>query len=143
MAPLQETQVIGSVAEITEILTEAERLARAETGDEPEPQYTQQTGWPRQCTVGPGLEGAIACDSAVGYVNGSKGWLIYRGYDIFDLCAHSTFEEVCYLLIHGELPDARQLQAFRRTLISYRSLTDSLRHLIAACHDDQAAIGPH
>ena len=52
----------------------------------------------------PGLEGAIACESKVGYVNGSQGALFYRGYSIFDLCAHATFEEVAYLLTRGALP---------------------------------------
>ena len=80
---------------ITEIIERASEKARKETGNEPEPEYTWPVKWPVECTVGPGLEGAIACESKVGYVNGSKGWLIYRGYDIFDLCAHSTFEPKC------------------------------------------------
>ena len=93
------------------ILTAAQK-AREETSSSPEPELTQTLEWPIECTVGPGLEGAIACESKIGYVNGSKGWLIYRGYDIFDLCAHSTYEEVSYLLMHGSLPTAPQLELF-------------------------------
>ena len=101
------------------ILTAAEK-AREETSDSPEPELTQSCEWPIECTVGPGLEGAIACESKIGYVNGSKGWLIYRGYDIFDLCAHSTYEEVSYLLMHGSLPTESQLSVFKQKLVNYR-----------------------
>ena len=83
------------------------------------------------CTVGPGLEGAIACESSVGYVNGSKGWLIYRGYDIFDLCAYSTFEEVCFLLLHGDLPTASQLAEFKSTFAVYRNAPRTIRRMVS------------
>ncbi len=66
--------------------------------------------------MGPGLEGAIAAETKIGYVNGSKGSLIYRGYDIFDLCAHSSFEETSYLLLHGRLPTGTELARFTATL---------------------------
>ena len=117
--------------EITRIVEQAGAEARTETGGEPEPEYTRPERWPRACTVGPGLEGAIACDSAVGYVNGSKGWLIYRGYDIFDLCAHSSFEEVSYLLLHGDLPAVDELEGFRTSLVSHRRLNQTLRDLMS------------
>jgi citrate synthase len=48
------------------------------------------------------------------YVNGAKGWLVYRGYDIFDLCAHSTFENVAYLLLNGQLPSPDESAAFKQ-----------------------------
>jgi citrate synthase len=111
------------------ILTAAEK-ARKETSDSPEPELTQSCEWPIECTVGPGLEGAIACESKIGYVNGSKGWLIYRGYDIFDLCAHSTYEEVSYLLMHGSLPTEAQLSVFKQKLINYRMINKTLRLLM-------------
>ena len=111
------------------ILTAAQK-AREETSDSPEPELTQSLEWPIECTVGPGLEGAIACESKIGYVNGSKGWLIYRGYDIFDLCAHSTFEEVSYLLMHGSLPTAPQLEVFKKKLVKYRMINTTLRLLM-------------
>ena len=65
-----------------------------ETVAEPEPHLVGKVAWPLQCTVGPGLEGAVAAESKIGYVNGAKGWLVYRGYDIFDLAAHSTFPTI-------------------------------------------------
>ncbi|MFW5684801.1 MAG: citrate/2-methylcitrate synthase, partial [Spirochaetota bacterium] len=67
--------------EITRLILDARDRARSETSDDPEPGLTSAIEWPVTCSVGPGLEGAIACESKVGYVNGSKGWLIYRGYD--------------------------------------------------------------
>ena len=73
--------------DVTRIVLQAKERAHQETGNEPEPEFTSVVDWPIECTVGPGLEGAIACETQIGYVNGSKGWLIYRGYDIFDLCA--------------------------------------------------------
>lgn len=113
--------------EITELILNAARKARKETSAEPEPELTRPIKWPVKCTVGPGLEGAIACESRIGYVNGSKGSLIYRGYDIFDLCAYSTFEEVCYLLLHGNLPNASRLETFKNRLVEHRYATKTLR----------------
>ena len=59
-----------------------------------------------------GLEGVVANESAICYVFGEEGRLIYRGYDINDLADHSTFEETAYLLLHGDLPTKEQLKAF-------------------------------
>ncbi len=117
--------------QITQLIVEATARARRETSDTPEPGLTQALTWPISCVVGPGLEGAIACESKVGYVNGSKGWLIYRGYDIFDLCASSTFEEVSYLLLHGSLPTKDQLDAYKATLARYRYLPKTLRRIMS------------
>lgn len=116
--------------EITELVLEAGEQARAETSGTPEPELTRKIRWPIQCEVGPGLEGAIACESKVSYVNGSKGRLIYRGYDIFDLAAHSTFEEVSYLLVHGRLPTLAQLKRFCQKLADYRHQPSTLRLLM-------------
>ena len=57
------------------------------------------------CTIelGRGLEGAITNLTKIGYVDGQAGALIYRGYSIEELCEHSNYEEVAYLLIFGEI----------------------------------------
>lgn len=117
--------------ELSRLILDSKKAAEAETQAEPEMPYTRKVDWPISCTVGPGLEGAIACESKVGYVNGAKGWLIYRGYDIFDLSAHSSFEETTYLLLHGRLPAATQLQEFRSHLAAFRHLPDTLRRLMS------------
>ena len=69
-----------------------------------------------------GLKGVIAADSAVCLVDGQEGRLIYRGYNIHDLAEHSNFEEVCYLLLKGELPSAFQLEEFSTELAEHRRL---------------------
>ena len=129
------------IKNITNLILKAAKKARQETSDTPEVEHTSPVQWPANCTVGPGLEGAIACESKIGYVNGSKGWLIYRGYDIFDLCAYSTFEEVSYLLIHGNLPTVSQLESFKNKLIRYRFLNTTLRLLMGFEVESMNAMG--
>ncbi len=63
-----------------------------------------------------GLRGVVAAQSAIGDVNGIEGKLIYQGYDIHDLAEHSTFEEVVYLLWHGELPKQAEFEGFKERL---------------------------
>ena len=116
--------------EITKLIVQAARKARKETSLSPEPEFTTPAKWPVECLVGPGLEGAIACNSKVGYVNGTKGYLIYRGYDIFDLCAHSNYEEVSYLLLHGKLPTSHQLDIYKKKLASHRNIPNTIRLLV-------------
>ena len=115
---------------VTRLVLAAAAKARAETGAISAPEFAGKVKWPVDCTVGPGLEGAIACESKVGYVDGTRGKLLYRGYDIFDLCAYSTFEEVSYLLLQGHLPTPSQLKAFDTKLKRYRSLPNTLRSLM-------------
>jgi len=78
-----------------------------------------------------GLEGVVASVSAICFVDGQGGRLLYRGYDIHDLAAHSTFEEVVYLLWHGELPTAPQLQTLRRDLGAARALPAEIQRFLA------------
>jgi len=123
--------MIKDPQEITNLILKAAEKARRETDPTPEPAMTGPIHWPVTCTVGPGLEGAIACESRVGYVNGSAGTLIYRGYDIFDLAAYSTFEEVSYLLLYGRLPTERQLKWFKNKIATYRPVPHTLRLLMS------------
>ncbi|MCL5437842.1 MAG: citrate synthase [Candidatus Thermoplasmatota archaeon] len=61
-----------------------------------------------------GLEGIIVNETKIGYVDGQKGRLVYRGYDIETLASKSNFEEVSYLLINGKLPSREQFSEFNR-----------------------------
>jgi 2-methylcitrate synthase len=79
-----------------------------------------------------GLQGIIVGDTAICTVGKEGVGLTYRGYDIHDLAAHSTFEEVAYLLVYGELPTAEQLQAYRDKLIKLRRLPNELKLLLEA-----------
>ena len=80
-----------------------------------------------------GLEGVVATTSGICYIDGDKGVLAYRGYDIHDLADHSTFEETCYLLWFGRLPNAEELKRLRQRLAEERKLApaviDSLRRV--------------
>ncbi len=117
---------------IRDLIIKAKEKAYKETSNEPEPELVKKNiDWPVKCTVGPGLEGAIACESKVGYVNGSKGWLIYRGYDIFDLAAYSTYEEVSYLLLHGKLPTKQELKDYKAVLKNFSYLPLTLRQMLS------------
>src|SRR5882724_3879940 len=58
-----------------------------------------------------GLEGVVAAETQLCDLDGANGRLAYRGYAIADLARRATFEEVTYLLLHGELPKAAQLDA--------------------------------
>lgn len=82
-----------------------------------------------------GLKGVYFERSAVSDIDGAAGELTYRGYSIHDLATQSSFEEVCYLLIHGELPTAEELEAFDAELKAARTLPTEVFDIIAACKD--------
>ncbi len=108
--------------------------AAAEVDSTPEPKLTvDDVKWPIDVKIGRGLEGAIAATSKIGYVNGQKGWLVYAGYNCFDLAQHSTYEETAFLLLYGKLPTSKELSDFSAKLASHRSIPDSvidlMRHL--------------
>lgn len=69
-----------------------------------------------------GLEDVVATDSAICFVDGKEGRLIYRGYDIRDLAQHSSFEEVVYLLMFGRLPTKGELDSLQKELRLHRQL---------------------
>ena len=92
---------------------------------------------PAQAAV-KGLKGVIAADSAVCLVDGQEGRLIYRGYNIHDLADHSNFEEVCYLLLKGELPSAFQLEEFSADLADHRRLSPQVVAFLKSLPRDMA-----
>jgi len=73
-----------------------------------------------------GLEGVVATESGICYIDGEQGVLAYRGYDIHDLADHSTFEEVCHLLWLGRLPKASELKALKQRMAEERKLDASI-----------------
>lgn len=125
----RENTEIDSLA-IRNAILQAKETAYSNSQNGPDLPKLDKIDWPLNCTVGPGLEGAIACETEIGFVNGSKGQLVYRGYDIFDLCAYSSFEEVCYLLLHGNLPSEKEFSKFRRKLNSYLFIPDTIRLMV-------------
>lgn len=71
-----------------------------------------------------GLRGVTVADSAISFIDGEKGVLIYRGYRIEDLAARSTFMETAYLLLFGALPNSDQLEAFSQQVKSKRAVPE-------------------
>lgn len=81
-------------------------------------------------TINRGLKGIYFERSGVSSIDGRAGDLRYRGYSIHDLAEHSSFEETCYLLLHGELPTQTGLDAFDRALKVARALPDAVYDII-------------
>src|SRR5436189_6027480 len=79
-----------------------------------------------------GLEDVIVSPSEICFIDGDKGRLLYRGYDVDDLVAHSTFEEVTYLLWYGALPSKKELETHNKTLASSRRLPPKMIDLLRA-----------
>lgn len=77
-----------------------------------------------------GLQDVVALESRICFIDGKRGRLFYRGYDIRDLAARSTFEEVAYLLWYGHLPTGRQLAELTTRLTAARSLPERLLRAI-------------
>jgi citrate synthase len=77
-----------------------------------------------------GLEGIVATNSSICYIDGDLGVLAYRGIDIHELADHSNFEETCYLLWFGRLPNAVELKEFRRRLAQERLLDPAIIDLL-------------
>ncbi len=76
-----------------------------------------------------GLRGVAAATSSISDVNGVKGQLIYQGFDIHDLAAHSTFEEVVFLLWHKRLPKREELDELKRSLASAHEIPQRIVEL--------------
>ncbi len=72
-------------------------------------------------TYDPGFTSTASCESDITYIDGEKGILLYRGYPIEQLAENSNFLEVCYLLLHGELPSQQKMQVFGKA-ITYHTM---------------------
>jgi citrate synthase len=78
-----------------------------------------------------GLRGVVAGQTAISEVYANEGRLVYRGYDIHDLVAHTTFEEVAYLLWNGDLPAPAQLDALKKQMSADRALPGMLMDFLS------------
>jgi citrate synthase len=83
-------------------------------------------------TLDPGYVNTGACTSAITFLDGEEGILRYRGYSIEELAENSSFIEVSYLLIYGELPTPAQLAEFERNITMHTMLHEDLRHIYEA-----------
>jgi citrate synthase len=87
-------------------------------------------------TLDPGFGNTGSCRSAITFIDGEKGILRYRGYDIADLAENSTFLEVAWLLINGELPTRHQLDAFTDDVTHHTLLHESFRRFFESLPKD-------
>jgi citrate synthase len=85
-----------------------------------------------------GLEDVVATTSAICYIDGERGILAYRGYDIHDLGAHASFEEVCFLLWHGRLPTRAELGTLQSEFAAARTLPDGVVRLMRSLPQSDA-----
>lgn len=81
-------------------------------------------------TIDPGFMNTASCSSDITYIDGDLGILRYRGYPIEQLAEHSTFLEVAYLLIHGELPSADQLAAFNNRVARHMHVHEGIKSFL-------------
>ena len=79
-----------------------------------------------QFTYDPGFTSTASCESAITYIDGDEGVLLHRGYPIGQLAEHSSFMEVCYLLLNGELPSQDGLADFSNTITRHTMLHEQL-----------------
>jgi citrate synthase len=87
-------------------------------------------------TYDPGFLSTAACDSSITYIDGDKGELLYRGYPIEQLATQCDYLEVCYLLLHGELPNAEQKRAFDRTVTYHTMVNEQMQFFLRGFRRD-------
>jgi len=93
----------------------------------------QQSGY---FTYDPGFTSTASCRSAITYIDGEEGILLYRGYPIEQLAAQSSYIEVCYLLIYGELPNQQQLEEFDHIIKHHSMVHEGLKNFYSGFHHD-------
>ncbi|MDX1590177.1 MAG: citrate synthase [Oleiphilaceae bacterium] len=79
-------------------------------------------------TYDPGFVSTAACESAITYIDGAAGILLHRGYPIDQLAENADYLEVCYLLLHGELPTPAENERFRKTVNNHTMIHDQMSH---------------
>jgi citrate synthase len=87
-------------------------------------------------TYDPGFTATASCTSEITFIDGGKGILRYRGYPIEQLAEKSTFLEVAYLLLEGELPDSEEFAAFQKDITYHTMIHERMNHFISGFHYD-------
>src|SRR6476469_6868863 len=77
-------------------------------------------------TYDPGFTSTASCESGITYIDGDEGVLLHRGYPIDQLAEKSSFMEVCYLLLNGELPNKDELASFSNTITRHTMVHEQL-----------------
>ena len=92
-----------------------------------------QTG---KFTYDPGFMSTAACQSAITYIDGDKGELLYRGYPIEQIAEQCDFLDTCYLLLHGELPDEAQQKEFDELVTRHTMVSEQLHFFLRGFRRD-------
>ena len=87
-------------------------------------------------TYDPGFTSTASCRSDITFIDGDKGILLYRGYPIEQLAEQSSFIEVAYLLLYGELPTKEQLDKFVASIKRHTMVNESLKNFFGGFHYD-------
>jgi citrate synthase len=89
----------------------------------------------------PSFDNTASCRSAITFIDGDKGILRHRGYPIDQLAEKSTFLEVAYLLLYGELPTSKELETWTQTLHNHTFVHENIRKLMDGFHPDAHPMG--
>jgi citrate synthase len=92
-------------------------------------------------TYDPAFMNTASCQSAITYLDGDKGILRYRGYPIEQLAEHCTFLEVAYLLLHGELPTAEELEYWNCEIMHRTTTHENVKKFMDGFHHDAHPMG--
>src|ERR1035438_3789332 len=92
-------------------------------------------------TYDPAFMNTASCQSAITYLDGDAGILLYRGYPIEQLAEHCSFLEVAYLLLHGELPTGDELANWNCEIMRHTMLHENVKKFIDGFHHDAHPMG--
>ncbi|HYW92516.1 MAG TPA: citrate synthase [Gammaproteobacteria bacterium] len=87
-------------------------------------------------TYDPGFASTASCQSSITFIDGGEGVLLYRGYPIGQLAENSTFLEVAYLILYGDLPTRDQLDRFKESIRSHTMIHEALKTFFQGFHYD-------
>jgi citrate synthase len=87
-------------------------------------------------TFDPGFGSTVSCNSDITFINGEKGVLLFRGYPIEQLAEKSSYMEVCYLILNGELPNKDELDTFEESITKHTMFNESLLRFYHGFHHD-------
>ena len=87
-------------------------------------------------TYDPGFTSTASCESTITYIDGDLGELLYRGYPIEELAEHSSFLEVCFLLLYGDLPTANQLRDFEGRVTRHTMVHEQMHYFFRGFRRD-------
>ena len=95
--------------------------------------FFQESGY---FSYDPGFVSTASCRSALTYLDGNQGLLMYRGYPIEQLAENSSFLEVAHLMLYGELPERSQLESFSNIILTHTMLNESLKSFYRGFYHD-------